>query len=75
MNLSDTDRVAILNAVTPTFLRPMGDSAEVFRMLVSDEALLAKLSEREKADVAQMMAGTLVGASAFDMIHTHGGRL
>ena len=59
MNRTDTNRIAVLNAVTPKWVVAMDDTRELYRQALERRALLAELTEREREHVADFMSGSL----------------
>ena len=57
MNLTSESRVAIRNACSPSWIVGMGDHAEIYSD--ATEALMASLTEREKADFTAMMSARM----------------
>lgn len=59
MNLTGESRVATLNACIPSWIVGMDDHAEIYSEATADEALMASLTEREKADFTAMMSARM----------------
>ena len=59
MNRTDTNRIAVLNAVTPKWVVAMDDTRELYRLMLDRRDLLAELTEREREHVADFMSGSL----------------
>ena len=59
MNRTDTNRIAVLNAVTPKWVVAMDDTRELYRLVLKRRDLLAELTQREREHVADFMSGSL----------------
>ena len=59
MNLTDQDRVALPNACIPSWVQPMADMSAIHAELSRTPRLMRQLTERERVDAAEMMAGAV----------------
>ena len=75
MNRTSTDRVAVLNAVTPKWVVAMDDTRDLYRQLLEQSDLLVQLTEREREHVADFMSGSLSRESGRQMMREVSRRL
>ena len=75
MNRTSTDRVAVLNAVTPKWVVAMDDTRDLYRQLLEQSDLLVQLTEREREHVADFMSGSLSRESGRQMMRKASRRL
>lgn len=75
MNRTSTDRVAVLNAVTPKWVVAMDDTRDLYRQLLEQSDLLVQLTEREREHVADFMSGSLSRESGRQMMREASRRL
>ena len=61
LNVSGTDRIAILNAVAPAWVLPMMDKAKEFELLCDAQSVVEQLTERERRDLNAMCASRVGG--------------
>ena len=75
MNRTSTDRVAVLNAVTPKWVVAMDDTRDLYRQLLEQSDLLVQLTEREREHEADFMSGSLSRESGRQMMREAARRL